>query len=105
MDVETNGEILRRWHAERSVLDVEIIVGHVSMCFTGRLTYVSSIELVIAHPEGELSISLFCAGAKRIEPREGSAAEYWEKYRQVLQVKTDGGAICTISERRPEAAE
>jgi hypothetical protein len=106
MDVETdNGEILKRWHAERFVLDVEITVGHVSMCFTGRVTFLSTIELVIAHPEGELSISLFCAGTKRIGPKEGSAAEYWKKYRQVLQVTTDGGAVCTISERRAEAAQ
>jgi len=106
MDIETgNGEILQRWQAERSVLDVEITVGHVWMCLTGRVTHLSTIELVIAHPEGELSISLFCAGTKRIEPKEGSSAEYWKKYRQVLQVTTDGGAVCTISERRPEAAE
>lgn len=106
MDLEAgNGQILKRWHAERCVLDVEITVGHVSMCFTGRVTYVSATELVVAHPEGELSVSLFCAGSKRIEPKEGSAAEHWKKYRQVLQVITDGGAVCTISERRPELGE
>jgi hypothetical protein len=106
MDVEAgNGEILQRWQAERSVLDVEITVGHVWMRFTGRVTYLSTIELVLAHAEGELSISLFCAGTKLIEPREGSEAEYWKKYRQVLQVTTDGGAVCMISELRPEAAE
>ena len=99
------GEILQRWQAERSVLDVEITVGHVWMRFTGRITYLCTTELVLSHEDGELSISLFCAGAKRIEPREGSQAEYWKKYAQVLQVLTDGGAVCTISERRPEAAK
>ena len=106
MDVEGgNGEILQRWQAERSVLDVEITVGHVWMRFTGRVTFRSNIELVLSHPEGELSMSLFYAGTKRIEPREGSEADYWKKYRRVLQIATDGGAVCTISERRPEAAE
>src|SRR3954465_1754509 len=106
MDLETgNGEILQRWQAERSVLDAEITVGHVWMQFTGRVTYLCATELVLSHEDGELSISLFCAGVKRIEPREGSQAEYWKKYRQVLQVSTDGNAVCTISERLPEAAE
>src|SRR5580765_2615705 len=101
MDVETgNSDILQRWQAERSVLDVEITVGHVWMRFTGRVTYLSTTELVLSHESGELSISLFCAGSKRIEPREGSQAEYWKKYRRVLQVTTDGGAVCMISERR-----
>jgi hypothetical protein len=105
MDVDAgDGRILQRWQVERSVRDVEITVGHIWMRFTGHVAYLSGIELVLAHPEGELSVSLFCAGTKRIEPREGSAAEYWKKYRQVLQISTDGGAVCTISERRPEAA-
>ena len=106
MDVESgNGGLLQRWMTERSVLDVEITVGHVWMRFTGRITYLCTIELVLSHEEGELSISLFCADTKRIEPREGSQAEYWKKYRRVLQVSTDGGAVCTISERRAEGAE
>lgn len=99
MDVEAgNGEILRRWQAERSVLDVEITVGHVWMRFTGRVTSVSNIELVLSHPQGELSISLFFAGAKLIEPRDGSQADYWKTYRRALQISTDGGAVCTISD-------
>jgi hypothetical protein len=105
MDIDTGqGELLQRWQAERSTLDVEITVGHVWMHFTGRVTYLCRTELVLSHADGELSISLFCAGAKRIEPRAGSTADYWTKYRQVLQITTDGGAICTVSERRPEAA-
>jgi hypothetical protein len=104
MDVESSdGEILQRWQAERSVLDVEITVGHVWMRLTGRVTYLRSTELVISHEDGELSISLFFADTKAIEPRQGSHEEYWKKYRQVLQVVTDAGAVCTICERRDAA--
>src|SRR5688572_30244949 len=63
MDLETdNGEILQRWLAERSILDVEITVGHVSMRFTGHVKYLSATELLLSNDGGELSISLFCAG-------------------------------------------
>ena len=44
-------------------------------------------------------------GMGAITPLGNSITEYWKKYRRVLQVMTDGGAVCTISERRPEAAE
>jgi len=101
VDFESDhGRLLEQWRADRSVLDVEITVGHVWMRFTGRVTYLCTTELVLAHEEGEISISLFCVGVKRIVPRAGSREEYWRKYRQVLQVLTDGGAVCMISERR-----
>jgi hypothetical protein len=101
MDVEIgDGDILNGWHRDRPTLDVEITVGHVWMRFTGRVTYLATTELVLAHADGELSISLFCAGIRRIEPRDGSNADHWKTYRRVLQIATDGGAICTVSERR-----
>ncbi len=106
MDLETgDGEILSCWESEGAVIDAEITVGHVWMEFSGRVTYLKGTELVLAHHDGELSISLFVAGVKRIEPREGSLAEHWKKYARVLQVTTDGGAVCTLSERRSGAAE
>src|SRR4051794_19481303 len=77
MDVETgDGDILNRWHLERSTLDVEITVGHVWMRFSGHVTYLATTELVRAHADGELSISLFFARTRHIEPRAGSNADY-----------------------------
>jgi hypothetical protein len=96
--------ILEQWKLDDVVIDAEITVGHVWMAFTGRIAYLSSTELVLSHPDGELSISLFCGSGRAIEPAANSdKVEFWAKYRQVFQVTTDGGAICTLHERRVTA--
>src|SRR5262245_15597943 len=95
-------DIFEEWKHAGTVIDVEITVGHVWMSFTGRVTYTCRTEVILSHEDGELSISLFCCPRHRvIEPRSDSEADFWKKYRRVVQVTTDGGAVCTLHERLP----
>jgi len=102
MQILCHGEnLLERWHRDRTVIDVEITVGHVWMTFSGTVKYFDGTELVLAHADGELSISLFCGGGKVIEPQADQASNsHWCKYRRTVLVHTDGGAICALHERR-----
>lgn len=53
MDIIHNGEnLMERWFKDRSVIDVEITVGHVWMTFTGLVRYFNNVELVLSHAEG-----------------------------------------------------
>lgn len=92
-------QYLQRWQSNRSVLEIEITVGHVWMQFTGRITHLRATEMVMAHESGELSISLFCANANLIEPSGQVNHKSWKQFASVMQIETDGGANCTIQDR------
>ena len=102
MDIIYNGEnLLDRWFKDRAVIDVEITVGQVWMTFTGAVKYFNNVELVLSHTEGELSISLLGRSGKVFEPSaEQVSHSHWQKYRRTVLVETEGGAICTLHERR-----
>jgi hypothetical protein len=104
MEIIFDGEsLLKKWQRERTPIEVEITVGHVWMTFAGTVAHHSGIELVLANPDGEFSISLFCGSFRVIQPPEDWPEQApWDRYRRVLQITTDGGASCTLLERRIE---
>ncbi len=107
MDICSNqGEnILQRWFDRQCLIRAELISGNVSLSFTGTVARFNNIEVVLQREIDEMSVSLFAASCKVMEPRQGQEAEGpWKFYRLIVQIQTDGGAQCVLHELR-EGAE
>ncbi|NQD36090.1 hypothetical protein HPT27_03575 [Permianibacter sp. IMCC34836] len=96
-----NEDLLARWKRNHTFLRVEVVGANVALSFTGVLERYSPTEIVVSRNSDELSISTFC-GAYSINegPIEPDPEGFWQTYRRVVQVTTDGGAQCHIYELR-----
>ena len=98
--------LFQKWQEENCLLRVEFAEGHISVRFTGILSYFSATELCISNKDDEVSISLFIATTKLIDQKTISSSEqhdvFSKNYAQVFQVTTDAGTNVFIYEL-PEA--
>jgi len=96
--ISDDGEnVLEQWLKCKTLLRVEVVGAPISLSFTGILVRFSLTEIVVARNADELSISTFCGACRMFCPTEQQVSEsFWQQYRRVVQVTTDGGAQCHI---------
>lgn len=96
-----NEDLIARWSRDRTFLRVEAVGANIALSFTGVLLRHSPTELVFGRNSDELSVSTFFGRHSLTEgPAEPDESGFWQTYRRVVQVNTDGGAQCHIYELR-----
>ena len=92
-------DLFADWLERSARVRAELLAGNVSATFTGLVKDYSSIELLLARGQDEMSISLFCGEWKLLHrPRDDPAIQGWDGRYPVVQVLTDGGASVTLYE-------
>ncbi len=93
--------LLASWLQQNTFVRVEVVGANVSLSFTGVLARYSTTEIVIARGSDELSISTFFGSCSVTEgPEVADQPGFWDVYRRVVHVTTDGGAQCHLYELR-----
>lgn len=90
--------LLQIWKSQRRKIRAEFSAGNISVWFTGYVESYSEIELVLARGSDQISISLFCASSRVIEPDGTTNGTNWRGISRVAVVTTDANTACTLYE-------
>lgn len=95
--------LLQIWKSQQAVIRAEFSAGNISVWFTGNVSSYSITELVLSRGNDEVSISLFSATYRLIEPDPIEIPDL-AAYRRVVVVTTDANTTCTLYELRDRAS-
>jgi hypothetical protein len=93
-----NRNLMQMWKSEKRKIRAEFVAGNISVWFTGYVESYSAIELVLARGANQISISLFCATYKLIEPDGNANGTNWRGISRVVVITTDANTACTLLE-------
>ncbi|GAA4441620.1 hypothetical protein [Bremerella cremea] len=86
------------WKSQRRAIRAEFSAGNISVWFTGYVESYSETEIVLARDSDQVSISLFCANFRVIEPDGSSSGIQWQGFSRVVVITTDANTACTLCE-------
>ncbi len=90
--------LLQIWKSQRRKIRAEFCAGNISVWFTGNVESYSEVELVLSRGGDQMSISLFCATYRVVEPDGNANGMNWRGIARVAIVTTDADTSCTLYE-------